>query len=69
MGHSGGTDDGEPPTWRRSSRCEPSGDCVEVLFGGHSRTGVRDSKNAGAATLELSASAWSQFVGRLTGQW
>ncbi|WP_424184994.1 DUF397 domain-containing protein [Actinokineospora sp. G85] len=69
MGQSGATSDGGPPAWRRSSRCEPAGDCVEVLFDADSpRTAVRDSKNAGAVALELSASAWSQFVGRLVGQ-
>lgn len=45
-------------TWRKSSYSASGGDCVEV---GH-RIGIRDSK-APATHLEVSADAWSAFLG------
>ena len=64
-------------TWRKSSRSNGSGDCVEIGFRKSSRsngtgqcvevalnrdlTAVRDSKNPDAGTLILTPPAWAQF--------
>ncbi|SDY93603.1 protein of unknown function [Micromonospora pattaloongensis] len=49
-------------TWRKSTRSNGSGNCVEVaeLAGG---IGVRDSKNLTGGLLIFAAPEWSTFIG------
>lgn len=58
--------------WRKSSRSNDQGLCVEVadnLVGVLGVVGVRDSKDLTGPTLAVSSPGWSAFVGALrTGQ-
>ena len=47
--------------WRKSSYSGHNGACVEVLLT-DSVVGLRDSKNAGAGHVRLTAAGWSAFV-------
>ncbi|MFL6145864.1 MAG: DUF397 domain-containing protein [Labedaea sp.] len=47
--------------WIRSSRCNPSGNCVETNRG-PAVVSVRDSKAGSAATLTFERASWSTFV-------
>jgi hypothetical protein len=54
--------------WRKSSRSNSSGDCVEVAFAADRGVGVRDSKRRGQGpVLEFTAAEWSTFLGRVKG--
>lgn len=50
--------------WRKSSYSSenPTGSCVEVVFGADA-VGVRDSKNVSGATLAFEPGAWRSFIG------
>lgn len=53
-------------TWRKSTRSNGSGNCVEMAdFGG--RVGVRDSKNVAAGVLVFAPVQWSTFVASIKG--
>lgn len=47
-------------TWRKSSRSQNQGECVECAVT-TARVGVRDSKNP-APTLSFPRSAWTGFL-------
>lgn len=49
-------------TWRKSTRSNGSGDCVEVADNLAGRVGLRDSKDPTGAVLTFDAEAWSLFV-------
>ncbi|WDZ85663.1 DUF397 domain-containing protein [Micromonospora cathayae] len=54
--------------WRKSSRSNDQGLCVEVadnLVGALGVVGVRDSKDLDGPTLAVSPPGWSAFVGAL----
>ncbi|MBP2339563.1 hypothetical protein JOF41_005741 [Saccharothrix coeruleofusca] len=47
-------------TWRKSSRSQNQGECVECAVT-TTRVGVRDSKNP-TPTLDFPRSAWTDFL-------
>ncbi|GDY32819.1 DUF397 domain-containing protein [Gandjariella thermophila] len=47
--------------WRKSSRSNNGGNCVEVAFGG-TEVAVRDSKNPGGAVLIFGRGQWDAFL-------
>lgn len=49
------------PSWKRSSRCTPSGNCTEVLLD-EEIVGVRDSKNASVGSLAFARPQWATFL-------
>lgn len=51
--------------WFKSSKSNPSGNCVEVAPVGVD-TAIRDSKDPGGGVLVVDASAWSGFITGLT---
>ncbi|MCI4062055.1 DUF397 domain-containing protein [Micromonospora sp. R77] len=52
-----------PVTWRKSTRSNGSGDCVEVADNLPGVVGLRDSKNPTGPVLTFGPKAWSLFVG------
>jgi hypothetical protein len=51
--------------WRKSSRSNDQGLCVEVadnLVGATGMVGLRDAKNVGGPVLAVRAAGWSAFV-------
>lgn len=49
--------------WRKSTRSNPGGNCVEVGFTPDAtETGIRDTKDRSYGTLAVSASTWSTFL-------
>jgi len=48
--------------WRRSSRSNDQGLCVEVADNLAGVVGVRDSKDPAGPVLTISPSAWAAFV-------
>jgi hypothetical protein len=48
------------PTWRRSSACKDSANCVEIAFVGDVAL-VRDGKDPGAV-LRFDAGEWAAFI-------
>jgi hypothetical protein len=50
--------------WVRSSRCTPSGNCVELNPDVAGKVGVRDSKAGAAAFLTFGRGSWSAFLGQ-----
>ncbi|MEU4790716.1 DUF397 domain-containing protein [Micromonospora tulbaghiae] len=49
-------------TWRKSTRSNGSGDCVEVADGLPGVVGLRDSKDPTGPALTFDQAAWSTFV-------
>lgn len=50
-------------TWKKSTRSNGSGDCVEVAELQDGRRLVRDSKDPNGGTLTFSPSEWRAFIG------
>lgn len=50
-------------TWRKSSRSNDQGLCIEVADNIAGVVGVRDSKDPSGPVLAVSPSAWAAFVG------
>lgn len=50
-------------TWRKSTRSNGSGDCVEVADNLAGNVRLRDSKDPEGPILTFTATAWSVFVG------
>ncbi|MCY7340927.1 MAG: DUF397 domain-containing protein [Pseudonocardia sp.] len=50
--------------WRKSTRSNNQGNCVEVAFLGDGGAAVRDSKDQGSGSvLRYTASEWTAFLG------
>ncbi|MET7708965.1 DUF397 domain-containing protein [Micromonospora sp. NPDC005413] len=54
-------------TWRKSTRSNGSGDCVEVADDLSGKVGLRDSKDPGGPVLTFTPTAWSTFVANVKG--
>lgn len=52
------------PIYRKSTRSDGSGDCVEVADNLPGRVLVRDSKDPAGPVLVFEAAAWRSFVER-----
>ncbi|MBQ1009917.1 DUF397 domain-containing protein [Micromonospora sp. M51] len=48
--------------WRKSTRSNNGGDCVEVADNIPGIVGLRDSKDPTGASLRIDRRAWSSFV-------
>ncbi|MEU8333540.1 DUF397 domain-containing protein [Micromonospora sp. NPDC048839] len=51
-----------PVIWRKSTRSNGSGDCVEVADNVPGLVGLRDSKDPTGPVLMFGPTAWSTFV-------
>ncbi|MET8084667.1 DUF397 domain-containing protein [Micromonospora sp. NPDC005237] len=51
-----------PVTWRKSTRSNGSGNCVEVADNLAGKVGLRDSKDPTGPVLTFGPTAWSTFV-------
>ncbi|NHD18081.1 MULTISPECIES: DUF397 domain-containing protein [unclassified Actinopolyspora] len=51
-------------SWRRSSRTQGQGQCVEVGFA-ENAVGIRDSKNPLAGLLTVERAQWRAFLERI----
>ncbi|KAB1906618.1 DUF397 domain-containing protein [Micromonospora tulbaghiae] len=49
-------------TWRKSTRSNGSGNCVEVADGLPGVVGLRDSKDPAGPALAFDQAAWSTFI-------
>jgi hypothetical protein len=49
-------------TWRKSTRSNGSGNCVEVADDLGGKVGLRDSKDPSGPILTFSPATWSVFV-------
>ena len=49
-------------TWRKSTRSNGSGDCVEVAGNLPGVVGVRDSKDPAGPVLTFTPAAWTRFL-------
>ncbi|MFE3446404.1 DUF397 domain-containing protein [Nocardia sp. NPDC059180] len=52
--------------WFKSSRSQPTGECVEVDFLDNDLVGVRDSNNPAGAALVFAPSDWEAFTTGIT---
>ena len=50
-------------TWKRSSRCTPNNNCVELSLADGTMA-VRDSKNSGSLPLQFGHRQWKDFLAR-----
>ena len=53
----------ENTQWRKSSRSNGQGQCVEIAFFGNGVIGVRDSKDTSGPVLTFNPGEWDAFVG------
>ena len=53
--------------WRKSSRSDGGGNCVEVSFAADGTVGVRDSKNRRGPILVFTSAEWDAFLGGVFG--
>ncbi|WP_163512145.1 DUF397 domain-containing protein [Fodinicola acaciae] len=53
--------------WRKSTRSNGSGDCVEVTDHLPGVIGLRDSKNPAGSALVVPAAGWTAFVRHVGG--
>ncbi|MFO7251140.1 MAG: DUF397 domain-containing protein [Actinomycetes bacterium] len=51
--------------WRKSTRSQQSGNCIEVAAVSGGRIAVRDSKNPDGPALVVNAAEWAAFVSRI----
>jgi len=51
-------------TWRKATRSQANGDCVEVAALTGRRIAVRDSKDASGPALVMDAGQWRAFLTR-----
>jgi hypothetical protein len=56
------SDENARVTWRKSTRSNGSGNCVEIATIGDG-IGVRDSKNPDGPVLRFTRSEWAAFIG------
>lgn len=49
-------------TWRKSTRSNGSGDCVEVADNLAGKVGLRDSKDPGGPVLTFTPATWAVFL-------
>lgn len=55
-------DDLSPAIWRKSTRSNNTGECVEIADLDNGRRAVRDSKNPDGPTLMFTAAQWAAFT-------